>query len=120
MAFADPQSITVATVAKTLPRVSADANSSTYRSSDAAQTLTVSHTYGRRNRSTMRLMFAKTAADPLVTGTNVRYSTSVNLTIDREPTGWTTQELVDQLVALADYLKASTNAAATKFVGGEN
>jgi sugar/nucleoside kinase (ribokinase family) len=68
----------------------------------------------------MRLQFAKTAADPLITGTNVQYGTTVQLTLDREATGWSTTELVDQIVALADYLKASTNAAATKFVGGEN
>lgn len=120
MAFADPQSVTIATVAKTLPRISSSENKSTYRSADSAQTMTVAHTYGRRNRSTLRFQFAKTAADPLITGSNVQYSTSILLAQDREPTGWTTQELVDQLVAVADYLKASTNAAATKFVGGEN
>jgi hypothetical protein len=120
MSFTDPTSVTVATVAKSLARVSTSDNKSTYRNSDGTIQLDVSHAYGRRNRSLLKFTFSKTAADPLVTGTNVVYSTSVQLILDRDKSGWTLTELTDQVVAMADYLKASSNANSIKFIGGEN
>jgi hypothetical protein len=120
MAFVDPQTLTVATVAKTLPRVGAGDGESKYRTSDNTFSMRVSHSNGRRTRSLLRFDQSKTAADPLITGSNRVYSQSVQIVSDRDLSGWTNQEVVDLLIAAADYLKASSNANTIKFVGGES
>lgn len=117
MAFADPVTLTVATLGKTLNRVGPQNGSSQYKSTDGAWSKKVSHSRGKRLRSVMRFDQTKTAADPLITGTNRIYGQSVQIILDTELSGFSTQEKIDLLIAAADYLKAGTNS--TKFVGEE-
>lgn len=120
MAFADPQSVTVATVAQSLPRTSTNGTSSTYTKDDGSYQLVVSHSYGKRTRRTVRLNTKKVAADPFLTGVNQQFTDSVYLVVDHPSVGFSVTELKDQIIALADWLKASTNANTIKLLGGES
>lgn len=115
--FSDPQSVTIATVANSLPRTGTSLNQSKYSSSDRTKVLSVTQTNGRRNQSRVRLDNSKIVTDPLASDRSLPVSMSVYLVADTPLTGYTTQEVIDQVVALADWLKAGTNAA--KLVGGE-
>lgn len=120
MSFVDPQSVTVAGTAVSLPRTSVGPNSSAYSSADSTVQMTVSHSYGRRNRRTIRLSQSKLVADPIVPNQNVRTSMSTYIVVDTPVNGLTVTEqkaLVDALVA---YLGAGTGAQVTKLLGGEN
>jgi len=82
--------------------------------------MTVSHSYGRRNRRALKLTGAKISADPLVPSQNIRPSMSVTLVADVPVNGYTVTEekaIVDALVA---YLTAGTGAQVTKLLGGES
>lgn len=115
--FSDPQSVTVATVDKELPRVGTSLNASRYTAADRSRSLSVSHTQGRRNQDRVRLDHSKIVTDPLSSDRNLPVSLSVYLVVDSPPTGYTGQEVIDEVIAIADWLKATGNAA--KFVGGE-
>jgi len=120
MALSDPQTLTINTVAHTLPRVSVDTNASSYVESDGSTKMTVSHQYGKRKRSLLRVDFQKTAADPLISSQNIIYSMSVQLVVDRPLTGFTVTEQKQIVDALSAYLTASSGANVTKILGGEN
>lgn len=120
MAFSDPQSVTIATVATSLPRVSSGVNSGIFSTPDGLVKLTISHVYGKRTRSSIRLDFAKVAPDPLISAQNIKYSMSAYLVVDTPVTGYTVADAVSNVKALADYLSASTNARVTQLMGGEN
>lgn len=121
MAFADPQSVTFATVATSLPRVSTGPNTGTYSKDDGTLSMTISHAYGKRTRRVMRLDHAKIAADPLQASTNVRLTASAYIVVDTPPGyGYTVAETKQIVDALTAYLTASSGARATQFLGGEN
>ncbi len=120
MAFADPQSVTINTVAQSLPRVSTGTNESSYSKDDDTVKLSVRHSYGKRVRRTVRIDFKKVAADPFLSGVNKEYGLSTYLVIDAPSVGFTNTEekyVVDALVA---YLAASSGANVTKVLGGES
>jgi len=118
--FTDPQSVTVLTVAQTLPRVSTGENSATYTEADNNYSLSVSHAYGKRTTRALRFRNRKVAADPFLTGVQKEYTQTVSVTVNTDPVGFTVAEVVGDLIAIADYLKANTNAIATKFASGES
>jgi len=120
MAFSDPQSVTIATVATSLPRVGQGVSSGSFSTPDGSVKLTVSHVSGKRNRSTLRLDFAKVAPDPLISANNIRYSMSAYVVIDTPITGYSIADQVSNAKALVDYLSASSNARITQLQGGEN
>jgi hypothetical protein len=120
MAFADPQSVTILAAPQSLPRVSVGENRATYRKDDNTVEMTVSHTYGKRNRRALRLTTNKVAADPLVPATNVAHSISVTLVVDVPIVGYTVAEQKALVDALTAYLTVSSGANATKFLGGES
>lgn len=122
MSFADPQTVTINSVAQTLPRVSSEKNSGQFRKDDGNVILTVSHNDGknRRSRHTIRLDHRKIAADPLVTAQNLEYSMSIYLTADVPRVGYTTAEAKQIVDALTAYLTASSGAKTTQLLGGEN
>lgn len=120
MAFADPQSVTINSVAQTLPRTSSGVNSGVFTKDDGLVKLSVSHQYGKRTRRTIRLDHAKIAADPLISSTSVRYSLSAYLVVDMPITGYTVAEAKQIVDALTAYLTASSGARATQLLGGEN
>lgn len=121
MAFADPQSVTIATVAQSLPRTGTNETHSTYRKEDGNVKLTISHQPGKvRTRSSVRLDFTKIAADPLMAGVNREVSCSVFLNVDRPNVGLTAAEIKDVATALASWATASSGANLTKVLGGES
>lgn len=118
--LADPQSVTIGGTASSLPRVTTTPTGATYVVPDSTIRLELNHTYGRRNRHMVRVRQDKIAADPLLSGTNRRLSATVGLYIDVPPEGFSITEQVALIKALTDWLTASTNANATKVVGGES
>jgi hypothetical protein len=115
--YSDPQSVTVATVAKPLPRVGTSLNASRYQAADRTRALSISHTVGRRNQDRARLDYSKIITDPLASDRNLPISMSAYLVVDVPPTGFTNAEVEAEIIALADWLKASGNTS--KLVGGE-
>lgn len=118
--LSDPQSVTISGSAVSLPRTAVTPTGAAYTSPDSTVAFDILHTKGRRNRHQVRIKSDKIAADPLLTATNRRLSASVWLTVDVPPEGFTVAEQVALISALAAWLTASTNANATKVVGGES
>jgi hypothetical protein len=117
--FTDPQSVTVNAVAQSLPRTGTSLNAGTYAKEDGTYKLTLSHSQGKRNLHKLRLDSSKIVVDPFASDRNLPVSASLLLTVDAPPTGYTNAELVQLLVAVADWLKASTNANSIKLIGSE-
>lgn len=114
--FADPQSVTVNAVAKSLPAISRDENASTYRMDTGDYELVISRTFGKRNRFVVRLNAKKIAADPLTASNNLEYRMSTYLVLDAPPVGYTNTELKDIALGLVGWL---TSANVLKVLGGE-
>lgn len=120
MAFSDPQTVTIATVANTLPRTGQGVASGTFTKDDGNVQLSIQHSVGRRTRRTIRLVHSKIAPDPLISAQNIKFSMTAQLSVDVPPTGYTVAEqkqIVDALLAL---LQASSGSATTKLLGGES
>lgn len=117
--FADPQSVTIAGAAKSLPRVSSGDFSGVFRASDGAYGLTVKHTQAKRDRSVVKLSTRKIGSNPLDPTKNLPYTADVYLVLDApaQGGGFTSVELEDLTKGLVAYLSA---ANVTKFVGKES
>ena len=120
MAFADPQSVTISGTPISLPRTSSGVNAGAFTSSDGNTKLSVSDSYGTRNRRMIRLDTTKVAADPLTSGANNYYSMSTYLVVDTPKVGYSVAEAKAVVDALVAYLSASTGARVTQLLGGEN
>ena len=118
--FADPQSVTINSVANSLPRTSSGTNSGVFTKDDGLVKLSISHTQGKRNRHLVKLDHAKIAADPLLAGVNVKASMTVHLVIDAPETGYTIAEIKQIVDALTGFATASSGANVTKIIGGES
>lgn len=114
--FADPQSVTINSVAQSLPAIARDDSSSVYRKDDGNVELVVSRTFGKRNRYSARLNQRKIAADPLSSANNVEYKQSVYIVIDVPPVGYTNVEAKDLALALTVW---ASSANLLKVLGGE-
>lgn len=119
MAYADPQSVTVNSVAQSLKRTSFGTNSGVFKTNDGNYTLTASHQYGKRTRRALKLDNRKIAADPLVSAQNILYSAGITLVVDLPVTGYTVAELKLIVDGFLVYLAASSGAAVTSLLGGE-
>lgn len=117
--FTDPISVTVGTTPHTLPRTGSGMGTGSFQTPDGSYRVDVSHSQGRRRRSTLRLSTQKISADPLVPSQNSRSSMSTYIVVDSPLNGFSQAEISDVVKALAAYLTASSNAAITKLVGGE-
>lgn len=117
MSYADPQSVTVNAVAQSLPRTGSSLNAGTFQSAAADYKLGVTHSLGRRNQHRARLDNSKIIVDPLASDRNLPVSMSTYLVVDVPVTGYSTTEVKQQIIALADWLKAGTNA--DKLAGNE-
>lgn len=116
--FADPQTVTVSGVGKTLNRTSSTENGGKFATSDRAYKESILHSYGRRERHTVQLQFDSLVANPLVSGQNVNQSMTARLVIDVPP-GYdaaTAKAVVDGFLA---NLTATSGANITKLLGGE-
>lgn len=119
MAFADPQSVTINAIAKTLPRTSSGPNSGVFTKDDGEVKLSVSHAYNKRTRRTLRIDHKKIAADPLMPSTNTLFSMSCYIVCDVPVTGYTVAEQKQIVDGLTAYLTASSGARVTQLLGGE-
>lgn len=107
MALADPQTITVNTVAQTLNRVSSEKSKSVYKTADEQYTFTVSHQEsGKRTRRMVRVDQRVVAADPL-TSVNEYKSLGCYLVIDEPEYGFTDTQIDYVVQALAAWCDAT-------------
>lgn len=120
MAFADPQSVTINSVATSLPRTGSGESTGNFTSADGAVKLTVSHQYGKRTRRQYRLTQTKTAADALIPSQNVVLNMSAYLVVDHPKNGFTVTEQAYLVAALAAELAESSGARVTQLLGGES
>jgi hypothetical protein len=118
--FSDPQSVTINTVANSLPRVSVGDRTATYTKDDETVSLSVAHTSTKsgRTRRQVRLDITKVAADPFVANQSRQVSCSAYLVID-EPTEsvFSNTELLNNVKGLTGWL---TDANVTKVIAGES
>lgn len=123
MAFADPQSITIAGSAKSLPLILREGSHSVYRLSDLTLSLDIRHRNVKRNKknyvvSTAQLIRRKIVADPLTAAQD--YESNVwSLMNDRPEVGFTNTELLDDLAGFQGWQTASSSAAIVKMIGQE-
>lgn len=114
--FADPQSLTIATVATSFPAVARNTDKSVYQTADGTNVFTIARTYGKRSRFSIRLDNSKYATDPLVPANLIPVSTSVYIVIDTPAVGYTQTERQNLAKALRDW---ATDANILKVLGGE-
>lgn len=119
MAFADPQSVVVGANTISLPRTSSGTNAGAFSDVDRSLALSVSHSYGKRIRRTIRLDHAKIAPDQF-SAVNLRHTMSAYVVVDTPPSGYTAAEAKEVIDALVKYLSASTGASVAKLLGGES
>lgn len=116
--FADPQSVTINSVATSLPRVSVGSGTATYRAADGTVEMRISHQTTGKSRSRRMVRLDKTviAADPL-TSENASQKAGIYLVVDEPLFGFTDAEL-DYLVDALILWLSSANIA--KLLGGES
>lgn len=120
MAYADPQTVTVSTVAKTLARTGSGLTSGVFQSADGMYRLDVTHELGKRQRHTVRLTETKISADAFVPTNNTRSSTSAYFVVNMPNVGYTAAEAKAIGDALTAVLAASSGAFIAKLIGGES
>jgi len=120
MALSDPQSITINAIANSLPRITTGPNTSTYQSADGLIQLTVSSSYGKRVRRTVRVTQTKISADPYLPAQNVKQSMSFYFVFDLPLVGFTPTEAKYVSDGFITMMAASSGALWTKVLGGEN
>lgn len=90
MAFTDPQVVTINAIAKSMPRVTTEANASLYSTADEEVKMRISHqTVKDRTRRMVRIDQRVVAADPLAPTVNAYKSLGVYLVIDEPEYGFT-------------------------------
>lgn len=116
--FADPQSVTYATVAKSLAAIGRGPDNSVYQLNDTGVTynLQLSHQFAKRNRAVARLARTSSVSDPLVPANNVIASMTATLTVDFPTFGLTATDAQNIAKALRDW---ATDANILKLVNGE-
>jgi len=115
--FADPQSVTINSVAQSLPAIARTVDNSMYQKDDATVKMTIAHQFKvERNRFTIRLDQNKVAADPLASSNNKVYSQSVILTMDKPVAGYSNADTQLLATALVTWL---TSGNLLKVLGGE-
>lgn len=119
--FADTQTITIAPAsALSLPRTSSGVNSGQFAAADASVIESVSHSYGKRNRRTFRIVHSKISPDPLFPSQNVPYSMTFYVVADVPKVGYTVAEQKAVIDGFLSQIQATSGLLITKFLGGEN
>lgn len=114
----DPQTVTINSVALSLPAISRGDNKSVYKTSDGTHTLTIGHEYKpTRSRFVVRLDTVLVSEDPYNTALNKPFSNSVYLVIDSPVIGMTPAAVATYVQGLVDYIDGSGFIA--KVIGGE-
>ncbi len=120
MAFSDPQSLTIATVATSFPRILTGTTVGTFTTNDAKYELTIDpRGTAKRRRNVVRLYSKKSVTDP-GTGLVSEVGFMVSVTFDRPLSGVTDTDIIDSITALNAWGTASTNANFKKLAAGEN
>jgi len=116
--FADPQSVTYATVAKSLPAIGRTDAQSEYRLDDSGTVydLTISHQFKARNRVVARLRRDAVVANPLNPTTNIVAGATATFTMDFPSSGLTTTDAQNLGNALVAWL---TSGNILKMANGE-
>ena len=115
--FADPQSLTYNTVAKSLVRVSTGENASVYRTADGEFQLRISHQENKgRVRHLIRVDRTVIAADPL-TAVNAYVFTGMYFVVDEPKYGFTD---ADHELLRAAFVAICSAANVAKLVAGEH
>lgn len=117
MAFADPQTVTIATVAQTLNLIEIDKTKSVYVTADGIYKFTISHQLsGKRTRHLVRIDKVAVAADPL-SAINSSVNLGMYLVIDEPPFGFTDAQIWD---VVAGFIAWLTNANVLKVLGSQH
>ena len=116
--FADPQTLTYATVSKSLPAIGRNESQSEYKLNDSGTVydLILSHQFKNRNRVVARLQRTAASADPLVPAQNILASATVTFTMDFPNVGLLPVDIQNLGNTLVGFLTAST---ILKLVNGE-
>lgn len=102
--FADPQTITIATVAKSLVKIQDDGLKSVYQTADEEYRFTVSHRRsGQRTQRMVRIDKRVVAADPL-NSVNQYANLGIYFVIDMPPFGFTSTQITDVVAGLKTWL----------------
>lgn len=105
--FADPQSITVAGVAKSMPRISTSGLTTIYSKDDETYKMTLSHQKSNsRIRSMARVDNRAIVADPL-TSENDYETLTFYVVVDRPEVGFTSTQVNDLVAAVKTWLDAT-------------
>jgi hypothetical protein len=125
MALSDPLSITLNSVAVSLPKTSMVESRSSYTKDDGTVKVTASHqdigkNNNARTRTVIRLDTVDIAADPLVAGINREAAFEAYLIINRPKVGITLAAQKDKVKGLLTLITASSDAVLTKILGGES
>lgn len=116
--FADPQSVTYATVAKSLPCIGRADAQSEYKLTDGTGVydLVLLHQFKTRSRVVARLRRDSIVADPLIPAQSIAASMTATLTVDFPNVGLTPSDALSLAKALRDW---ATDANLTKLCNGE-
>lgn len=125
MALTDPISLTLNSVATSLPKTSVGENKSVYTKDDGLVKVTVQHQEvgkngSARTRRVIRLDTTDIAADPLMAGVNREVPFEAYLVIVDPRVGLTLAAKKDKVTSLLTYITASSGAVLTKVLGGES
>lgn len=117
--FADPQSVTINAVAKSLARTSMGVDAGAFASAADGLTLKVNHKYTTtRRRSFVRLDVSRLSSDPFVPTTNRPFSMSLSFIMDVPLLGFSVTEQTQNLKGLTDWLGVAGNQ--NKLVNAES
>lgn len=116
--FADPQSVTYATVAKSLATIGRNDVQSEYKLNDGGTVydLILSHQFKNRNRVVARLRRDSFSTDPLIPAQNILCSMTASFTLDFPSNGLTPTDVQNLGKALVGWL---SDANILKLVNGE-
>lgn len=119
MALSDSQTLTFGGIPETLKSVFREGYKTVYSNTESTVKLVITHVFGRRTRHTVRVDFAKIAADP-ISGLNSRATGSIILTIDVPRDGFTATELKDKVLGLGVWNSSTSGANTLALLGGES
>lgn len=115
--YSDPQSVTINSVAQSLPRTSSALESAVYTKADGTVQMRISHQHSKgRHRRMVRLDQIVIAADPL-TAENASQKAGVYVVVDEPDFGFDDTALDYLVDALVAWLTAGNIA---KLLGGES
>lgn len=117
MALADPQSVTINSVAQSLPRTGMSADTGSFTKSDGTLKFEVSHQNASRFRHMVKLTNRAVVSDPLVPSQNINVNYGVHLVVDLPRNGVSVADAANLAAGLAAWC---TVANITKVITGES